>query len=489
MRAKDGTFVINGPLTSFENGQYTVSTSLGDLTVAASLAECEGEDCPALAPENQNVRVAVVDEFDPKIVAGMLDSYFGTMDMRTVDGDGENGAMRKTVTDAEGQILGEADVYTLDAKAAFVALRNDEVDLVFADRRASNNEVEAFLDAGKSNLLDDGSETIVGADAIVVAVAPGNPVRSLTVSALEGIFSGLITNWSEVGGPDAPIRALAPNDASAIASTFRALVLDPAFSEFDAGVERGMTASEIQSAVAADATAIGLTTMSRAAEVKAVSLVGSCGIETFANRFNLLSENYPLSQRLYAYQNDGDHLLAKAISDFAVSNAGQKLMGTSKYVGLAPDVVDLSSLGRQFVFGLTDPESAGELQNLRDFGREVISAERLSTTFRFATGSSQLDNKARADAQRLVSLLDKPEYQGAEILLVGFTDGIGSSDVNKVLSQRRAEQVLSEITQAGSENVDLSNFATYGFGESFPVACNDEDAGRDLNRRVEVWLR
>ena len=489
LRAKDGTFVINGPLVAFEDGTYRVSTSLGELVVEARLAECEGADCPPLEPENQNVRIGIVEGLDPAYPMNVLGAYFEMKEMRTVDGAGPNGGVRKTVTDAEGQVLGEADVFSLTPAAAFQALRNDEIDLLIADRRASNDEVDAFLDAGKANLLTGTSETIIGADAIVIAVSPENPVRSLTASEVEGIFSGLISNWSEVGGIDAPIAVYAPGDASSVAASFRSLVLDPAFSDYGAGVERGLAVAEIEAAVAADPAAIGLTTMSQASKTKSISLVGACGIETNPNRFNLLSENYPLSQRLYAYQNGGDHLLAKAISAFSVSPAGQSALSGSNYVGIAPDVVDLGSLGRQFVFGLTDPESTGELQNLRDFGREVLRAERLSTTFRFATGSSQLDNKARADARLLVELLERPEYRGAEVLLVGFTDGIGASDVNKVLSQRRADQVLSEIAQVGSENVDLSRFATYGFGESFAVACNDEDAGRDLNRRVEVWLR
>ena len=52
-----------------------------------------------------------------------------------------------------------------------------------------------------------------------------------------------------------------------------------------------------------------------------------------------------------------------------------------------------------------------------------------------------------------------------------------------------AEQVLTELQTLGGAALQDVGVATFGFGESFAVACNEEEAGRNLNRRVEVWLR
>jgi outer membrane protein OmpA-like peptidoglycan-associated protein len=65
----------------------------------------------------------------------------------------------------------------------------------------------------------------------------------------------------------------------------------------------------------------------------------------------------------------------------------------------------------------------------------------------------------------------------------GFTDSVGSEEFNQVLSERRADAVREALLARG---VDPSRIAVHGFGESYPVASNDNSAGRQLNRRVEI---
>lgn len=489
LTSKDGSFVINGDLSRFENGFYHVDTSIGELKVAVDLVECTGPDCPTLAPETQGVRIAVSDTFNPLMMPDLVKAYYGSSGMNVQIAVSGQGATQATVTAEDGEILGETQMVLVSEDEAFELLRQDEADIIFTARRVTNTEIDRFVDGGRVSPDETASETIFGADAVVVAVSPDNPVRALAVEDIDAIFSGQITNWSELGGPDRAITVFAPADSSPVAETFRRAILDPNFSEFDSAARRDLSDSAIVEAIQNDASAVGLVRLSKLGETKQVSLIGTCGIQSEANRFSLLSENYPLSQRLYAYENKATNTVAGTLAAFSASSNGQSVMARHGYVGIAPDVFNLDSMGRQFVHSLSAPENAEELQNLRAFGQEVLTAERLSTTFRFAPGSSQLDNKARADAQRLVELLQQPGYSGVEVLLVGFTDAIGNSDLNKVLSERRAERVLAELVELGSGAIDPDAIVTLGFGESFSVACNDDDSGRNLNRRVEVWLR
>jgi outer membrane protein OmpA-like peptidoglycan-associated protein len=67
----------------------------------------------------------------------------------------------------------------------------------------------------------------------------------------------------------------------------------------------------------------------------------------------------------------------------------------------------------------------------------------------------------------------------------GHTDSTGSVQYNMDLSQRRASSVAQYLSAQG---VDSRRFAVNGFGPSQPVASNDTESGRALNRRVEIYL-
>jgi OmpA-OmpF porin, OOP family len=69
------------------------------------------------------------------------------------------------------------------------------------------------------------------------------------------------------------------------------------------------------------------------------------------------------------------------------------------------------------------------------------------------------------------------------VLIEGHTDNVGSEASNQELSQRRARAVQSALTQRG---VAGDQITAMGKGENFPIASNDDAAGRQSNRRVEL---
>lgn len=77
------------------------------------------------------------------------------------------------------------------------------------------------------------------------------------------------------------------------------------------------------------------------------------------------------------------------------------------------------------------------------------------------------------------------KYQ-SETQVVGHTDTTGSESYNQALSERRAMSVKVYMLERG---VDMSQLSSYGRGESEPVSTNETEAGRQLNRRVEVFVR
>lgn len=77
------------------------------------------------------------------------------------------------------------------------------------------------------------------------------------------------------------------------------------------------------------------------------------------------------------------------------------------------------------------------------------------------------------------------EYKSTMVTVVGHTDSTGSNEYNQNLSVDRA---LSVADYLASKGVAEQRLAAIGYGEAFPIATNDTEAGRAQNRRVEIQL-
>jgi len=79
--------------------------------------------------------------------------------------------------------------------------------------------------------------------------------------------------------------------------------------------------------------------------------------------------------------------------------------------------------------------------------------DRLTSTFRFRTGSNKLDERAKLDLERLAKYLeDMPE--GTSVTLAGFADNVGAFEPNLDLSQRRADRVREELLRVGGDRLN-----------------------------------
>jgi len=101
----------------------------------------------------------------------------------------------------------------------------------------------------------------------------------------------------------------------------------------------------------------------------------------------------------------------------------------------------------------------------------------------FATGRSELKSGATANLDRVTAFMN--EYPKRTASIEGFTDSMGSEEMNQSLSQRRADAVKSYLVGRGVESARLN---ASGRGENAPVADNESAAGRQQNRRVEVVI-
>lgn len=94
-----------------------------------------------------------------------------------------------------------------------------------------------------------------------------------------------------------------------------------------------------------------------------------------------------------------------------------------------------------------------------------------------------LRSETRKNLNALAESLN--EYNETEVKILGHTDSKGDAVYNQDLSYNRAMEVTEYLA---SQGVSLSRLSVLGFGETDPIATNDTQEGRQLNRRVEVVL-
>ena len=88
--------------------------------------------------------------------------------------------------------------------------------------------------------------------------------------------------------------------------------------------------------------------------------------------------------------------------------------------------------------------------------------------------------------QTLISVaLVLKKYNKTLVDIAGHTDSDGSNSYNQTLSLQRAQSVASFLGQQG---VNTQRFNVVGYGESQPIASNANEAGKALNRRVEIYI-
>jgi outer membrane protein OmpA-like peptidoglycan-associated protein len=101
----------------------------------------------------------------------------------------------------------------------------------------------------------------------------------------------------------------------------------------------------------------------------------------------------------------------------------------------------------------------------------------------FDSAAATLKPGAHRALDNLAQFLRK--YPDRDIAIEGFTDSTGSKEVNQRLSERRAAAVKEALVMRGIESRRID---ARGYGPAFPIASNDSETGRQLNRRVEIVI-
>ncbi len=169
----------------------------------------------------------------------------------------------------------------------------------------------------------------IAKDGLVLIVNPNNSIENLTLDQIRQIYTGTITEWSQLGGSSAKINLIAREEGSGTRSAFTELVMGEAEITPKAIVQDSN--GSVMQLVAGDPNAIGFISMGLLNdEIKALNLDG---IEATAE--NIMNGSYMLSRPFLFVTKDEPTGIAKSFIDFILSLEGQKLLSDE---GLIPSV-------------------------------------------------------------------------------------------------------------------------------------------------------
>lgn len=168
-------------------------------------------------------------------------------------------------------------------------------------------------------------EILVARDGLAVYLNEKNPVAALTLAQLKAIYTGQATRWSQVGGEDAAIVPYGRENSSGTYEYFKEHVLEKG--DFAAAIQTLPGTAAVVNAVAQDPRGIGY---GGAAYLKGVK---ECAVKrdpaapgVLPSAENVHSGAYPISRGLFFYTRKPPSGAIKAFVDFALSDAGQKLV-------------------------------------------------------------------------------------------------------------------------------------------------------------------
>lgn len=209
------------------------------------------------------------------------------------------------------------------------ALMDGNTDIAMSSRDLKSDEKLKFQEK-QMNI----EVVTLAVDALAVVVNPKNTVSKLTREQLEGIFTGSITNWKDVGGEDLAIVVYSRENSSGTYEFFKEHVMDK--KNYASTVLNMPATGAIVQSIGQTAGAIGYIGLAyMIPEVKSVEVSYDQGATFVAPTMETAkNKSYPISRPLYYIYDVKNSEKVKAYIDFTLSEAGQKLVEEVGYIPL-----------------------------------------------------------------------------------------------------------------------------------------------------------
>ena len=465
LSSRDGSIEIAGTLLSFDGEFYRVDTAFGALTVDGSGVTCAGPGCPKLTDYLAEIALAAPSGLAQSLAPGLIAAFAA-----------EEGYDLRAATDGQTQVF---ELFEPGAETPAGRFTVTPTGTAGAAQRRLGEGADLVLTRSEG----PGAE-VVALDALVPVVARDNPLPSITLDAVSQLVFGQISDWSHLGGHTMPVVLTLPMPGSPARD-----LLTSAFPGDWVGM---LSVGDPAALVAGDPFALGFAPLTEARGVRAVPLEGPCGIPKAATAETLKTEEYPLVLPVYLHAREGRlPRIGREFFAFARSPAAQDAVVAAGFVDQSLAVVPFAAQGDRLAEAVLTGASAAGLAGVQQMVADLRDYGRLTVAFRFRDGSSELDTHSRSNVALMADALDRGQFDGADLIVAGFSDGQGDAASNLRLSRQRARAVREAILAAMAPPIRDAARAmeVKGYGEASPIACDEVDWGSRLNRRVEIWVR
>ncbi|MCD4767912.1 MAG: phosphate ABC transporter substrate-binding protein [Methanosarcinales archaeon] len=240
-----------------------------------------------------------------------------------------------TLADVKLQIAGSTTVLPVAEECARAFMEKHPGSRIFVSGGGSSHGVKAVADGTvdigtasrdlKSSETDSHPDLVahgVAKDGVAVIVHPSNPITDLTMEQLQGIYTGTITNWKEVGGTDSGIMVVTREEGSGTRDCFEQAVMKPIKAEItDHGIIQDSN-GKTRATVAGSAQAIGFISLGYInSDVSALRLDGI--VPTIES---VMDGSYAISRTLWMITNGNPDSSEQAFLNFVLSDEGQRIV-------------------------------------------------------------------------------------------------------------------------------------------------------------------
>jgi phosphate transport system substrate-binding protein len=203
------------------------------------------------------------------------------------------------------------------------SLINGTCDIATMSRAMKPEEIAAARSKGVEPVVH-----VVALDGLAMIVNPANPVRTLTKKQIADIYKGFLTNWRQVGGPNARILVVQRESNSGTQETFKELVVGK-HAHVAGGAETQSSNGAVKNRVSLTRGAIGFIGLGFIdPSVKKIAVEG-----VLPNYETVKSGDYPLSRPLYMVTDGQPSGLIGEFTDIPKSDEGKRIIKELGFVG------------------------------------------------------------------------------------------------------------------------------------------------------------
>ncbi|PXF61912.1 MAG: phosphate-binding protein [Candidatus Methanogaster sp.] len=241
----------------------------------------------------------------------------------------------------ELRVTGSTTVLPIVDECARVFMENNPGDKIYPSGGGSSLGVKAVADGiadigtASRDLKDSEKASYpdlvthgIAKDGVAIVIHPSNRVSDLTIEQLQGIYTGKITNWKDVGYEDAEIMVVSREEGSGTRDCFEQVVLAPTKEEITANAIIQDSNGKTRTTVAGNKDAIGFLSLGYVnSDIRAVSLD-----DTEPTIENIRSGDYAISRTLWMITDGAPDADEQAFLDFVLSENGQEIVSDVRFI-------------------------------------------------------------------------------------------------------------------------------------------------------------